>query len=302
MAKHEPDPTGNDYLDFDIVATWPVGTFLENIAVREDGIILVTSLSDATVHSVDKSGKARLFAKLPQPVTGIVVSGSETFVCSGAVGKNPWKVFRIDSEGRHSLLVEIPEALLLNGFTPFRGRTALAVDSYLGAIFEVNLDDRRYQMWLQHELLGKRSDREVMPGVNGIKCFQNAVFVTNTDSERLIKVEVVENGAAGAPIVLEENLVGDDFAFDSTGALYVATHSQNGIMKLSSTGQRRTIAGPRQGMVGATACTFGNTEEDRKTLYVTTTGGIVSPFEGRLQLAKLVRLEVGVEGHPISFT
>ena len=39
---------------------------------------------------------------------------------------------------------------------------------------------------------------------------------------------------------------------------------------------------------------------ERRALYVTTTGGIVTPPGGVLQAAKLVRLEVGTDGYPLS--
>ena len=68
-----------------------------------------------------------------------------------------------------------------------------------------------------------------------------------------------------------------------------------------STGKRTAIAGPDQGMAGSTACAFGTAPGDRASLFVTTTGGIVMPLDGVVQEAKLVRLETGVTGQPVTF-
>jgi hypothetical protein len=283
---------------FRIVASWPIGTFLENIAVREDGSIVVSSYGDGAIHCVGAAGESAIIAQLPQPVTGIIVSARETYICSGSAGKAPWSVVRIDEAGELSVVVEISDALLLNGFTPFRGDSALVVDSYLGAIFEINLKTGSYRIWLQHALLAKSTVLKMVPGANGIKCFDATVFVTNTDSAQIINI-TVRDGQAEYVTVLQEKLAGDDFAIDREGALYIATHSQNGLVKLSPRGERTLLAGPHQGMAGATACAFGRTAGDLTSLYVTTTGGLVSPYKGQVQRAKLVRLEVGVEGQPL---
>jgi hypothetical protein len=37
----------------------------------------------------------------------------------------------------------------------------------------------------------------------------------------------------------------------------------------------------------------------RNVLYVTTDGGLVAPYEGAIQEAKLLRLEVGEAGWPL---
>ena len=66
-------------------------------------------------------------------------------------------------------------------------------------------------------------------------------------------------------------------------------------------GKRTAIAGPDQGMAGSTACAFGTAPGDRASLFVTTTGGIVMPLDGVVQEAKLVRLETGVTGQPVTF-
>jgi hypothetical protein len=108
--------------------------------------------------------------------------------------------------------------------------------------------------------------------------------------------------------VFAEALRGDDMAFDRQGRLYIATHLGHSLDRIDSTQPsvpRVALAGAAQGMSGSTACAFGPIDKsagsaDQQALYVTTTGGILLPPGGALQTAKLVRLDVGAHGHPLT--
>ena len=71
------------------------------------------------------------------------------------------------------------------------------------------------------------------------------------------------------------------------------------MFRLDAAGTRTTVAGPKQGAVGTTACAFGRAPGDENVLYVTTDSGLVAPYEGVVQEAKLLRLEVGELGWPL---
>jgi hypothetical protein len=94
-------------------------------------------------------------------------------------------------------------------------------------------------------------------------------------------------------------VLGDDFAFGESGSLYVTTHPAQTLVCIDPSGKRTTIAGPDQGMVGATACAFGIAPGDKEALYVSTDGGFIVPYNDVLQDAKLVRLELGESGYPL---
>jgi hypothetical protein len=68
-------------------------------------------------------------------------------------------------------------------------------------------------------------------------------------------------------------------------------------MRLGADGSRITLAGPDAGAVGSTATALGHAPGDTMALYVTTNGGLWSPYPGAAQPAKLLRLEVSVTGH-----
>ena len=89
------------------------------------------------------------------------------------------------------------------------------------------------------------------------------------------------------------------FAFGASSSLYIATHPEQTVFRLDAAGNRTTVAGPEQCAVGTTACAFGRAPGDENALYVTTDGGLVAPYEGAVQEAKLLRLEVGEVGWPL---
>jgi len=89
------------------------------------------------------------------------------------------------------------------------------------------------------------------------------------------------------------------FAFGASSSLYIATHPEQTVFRLDAAGNRTTVAGPEQGAVGTPACAFGRAPGDENALSVTTDGGLVAPYEGAVQEAKLLRLEVGEVGWPL---
>lgn len=108
-----------------------------------------------------------------------------------------------------------------------------------------------------------------------------------------------DDGTAGPVAVAADRLRADDFAFAASGALYIATHAAQTVLRLAPDGGRTTVAGPAQGAVGSTACTFGCAPGEEAVLYVTTSGGMWAPYRGEIQPAKLLRLEVGEAGQSL---
>jgi hypothetical protein len=52
---------------------------------------------------------------------------------------------------------------------------------------------------------------------------------------------------------------------------------------VSSSGERTTIAGPEDGAVGSTSCASGAFENDHMSVYVTTSGGLMMPYQGQVR-------------------
>ena len=71
---HPPhDPVPLHPVETEVVAQWPPGTFLENLALDSDGESwLVTSPFNQTIYRVRADGATQIAAKFDQWVTGIV--------------------------------------------------------------------------------------------------------------------------------------------------------------------------------------------------------------------------------------
>ncbi len=295
-ARHDAPPV--EPVAARTIATWPTGTFIENIAAFHGGFVV--SIHNAReLHRVALDGSHGVLATLPVSPAGIVASDDGLFVVGGEPGIGPHALYHIGSKGTVCERLVIPGTLFLNGFTPWHCARTLTVDSLVGALIEIDLAANTSRVILQHELLTKISDEPMLPGANGIKLGGDAIYITNTDRALVLRLTIGSDGIIGEPQILAADLRCDDLAIDTDGALYLSNHIHNTLTRLAPDGARIAIAGPEQGMAGSTACVFGTAIGDPTGLYVTTTGGVIMPFEGVSQEAKLVRLETGRSGVPL---
>ena len=285
-----------------LLAEWPEGTFVENIVARPDGKLLVAVHSTSRLELVDpaRPGAREVFAELPGPIAGPAYVDDDLFVNVSAPGQPPGHIFRIDAAGKVEPWVDIPDALFLNGATPFVGRSLLVGDAVRGRILRVDVEHRTHAVWLEDVALTKVTAEPWLPGVNGIKIFGGYVYFSNTDAAQIGRISFDRESRAGAVEIVAKNFTCDDFAFDTDGNLYATTHVHNSVTRLSPGGERLVLAGAEEGLAGSTAVAFGRASADARALYVTTTGGILAPYEGVVRTAKLLRLDVGAVGHPIT--
>jgi len=296
-ATHHPVPVKP--VDHRLIATWPVGSFVENIAVMPDGRFAIAIHNKREIHHVDRSGMTGLLAALPASPAGLVAVADGLFAVGGDPGRGPHAVYKIGMNGSVEERLRVPDTLFLNGFTPAGPGRAYTVDSIVGMVIEIDLIASTSRVVLRHELLTKISADPMLPGANGIKFGKGGLFMTNTDRTLVLRAELGADGPTGVVYVVAQDLRGDDLALDQDGTLYITNHIQNTLTRLRSNGERVAIAGPDQGMAGCTACVFH--PDDPTGLYVTTTGGMIMPLDGVVREAKLVRLETGARGQPVVF-
>ncbi len=303
----DAQPAAHDEVEFvpvphAVVATWPVGYFLENIAPNGAGDFVVSVHNRMELHRVAADGNHRRWVSMPASPAGIIVVEDVVFVVGGEPGEGPHHLYRVTADGDVQDGGPIPDTLFLNGFTPGPQGIGYAVDSILGVVIAIELDNGASHVVVSDERLRKISSEPMLPGANGIKAGDDGLYITNTDRALVLRAPV---DAAGVPLgsidVIAEHLRGDDVAVASNGDLFITNHIHNTVIRLAPDGRRVAVAGPEQGMAGSTACVFGTGSDDRTSLFVTTTGGIVMPLDGVVQEAKLVRLDVGVTGRPIGF-
>ena len=304
-------PTDNYYSEHDggkfapieatTVATWKAPAFLENVAIDEQGAVFVTVCSHYRVDRYDPATHTTAtFTKVPKPPMGLAFDAKGTlWMTAGTLHKGPAYVYRVERDGAVRLWCELPDAVFINGCTMHpNGRMLLVCESASGRILAIDLDEPgHWNVWLQGDLL--KPIVPGYPGANGIKIRDEWAWISVSGRRLMVRVPIKPDGSAGEIEIAAARLSADDFAFGITGAVYVTTHPEHTFVRLESPGNRTTLAGPEQGMVGSTACAFGRAPGDEKAIYVTTDGGFLIPHEGGIQDAKLVRIEVGESGWPL---
>ena len=278
------------------IASFPVNTFLENIAVDSQGDLFITSYEAGNIYRVTATGEITEVANINGNAAGIAIEPQGYLLVAGATKEKIATVFRIDSDGLVEDLITISAAIFLNGMTSLIDHRYLIADSYKGAIWEIDAVEKTARIWLQHERLARSNPNHPFPAVNGLKIYSNTLYASNTQRQHLIRIPIQPDFTPGSPEVFLTNLNLDDFAFDQQGNLYGTTHVYNSVVRIAPNGQITTIATAQQGVTGSTALAFGRTVGDRTGVYVTTNGGMSLPLPTGLEASKVVRLEVGVEG------
>jgi sugar lactone lactonase YvrE len=287
---------------FRVVASWPAKAFAENVAVAADGSVFVTVESLNRLDRYDPStGETSVFAELPAPPMGLAFDESGAlWVTGGKMRTAPGYIWKVGPKGEVQHWTDIPDATFMNGCAVHpNGCELLVCESRSNRVLSIDMrEPDTWSVWLEDEAIGP-GDNPLFPGANGIKVRQGEAWITVSARYLIVRVPILADGSAGGVREGWPEVLGDDFAFGESGSLYVTTHPAQTVVKIDPLGARTTIAGPDQGMVGATACAFGRAPGDENALYVTTDGGFIVPHEGVIQDAKLVRLDVSDVGYPL---
>ncbi|KAL8743465.1 MAG: hypothetical protein Q9190_004181 [Brigantiaea leucoxantha] len=297
-------------------------TWIENIAVRSNGHLLITLLTSpdlyeldpslttnpdhqpTLIHSFTPSLAVLGIAEYTHDVFAVVVGNANYATSDEAPGTySVWSVDMNTSPASVSLISKIPEAKFLNGAAAFHGAILLA-DSAGGLVWRVDPVSRKYKVVLQSPLMAPGLGN-VPLGICGIRTYGNSVYFTNCDRGILARVPVNPDGSAAGPyeIVLNNDGYTDDFAIDIVGNVYLAQTDTNTVAKASGVGKwgkkqmsLKVVAGNVNSseIANPTACAFGRTREDANQLYVATNGGLSAPVNGTyVEGGKIVAVDLG---------
>nr|POE47188.1 hypothetical protein CFP56_00520 [Quercus suber] len=280
---------------------FPAQTFIENIVVRPNGHLLLTTFREGSIYELDPDAadvEPRLIAQLPDVgvATGIVEVEEGVFAVTGARHSKPMrfalgscKAFRIDLRARQAqieTLASIDDTEMLNGAAGITdaAHICLSLDSVAGRIFRIDTKTKKVDVILKHELLapGERADRPPL-GANGAKFRDGYLYFTNSSKEIFGRVKVDLGGnAIGEPetLVLNEDaphpMSYDDFDFDSAGNAYIGTHPDK-VYQIDPDGRQTLLASG--GDIESPTSTA--VSRDGKTLYVGCAGKL-GEFHGRV--------------------
>lgn len=307
------------------VIVFPNNTWVENIAVRSNGNLLVTLLNLPEVWEVEPlSGSAELAYSFPNAnaCLGVTEVGHDIFAlnvgnlsapATGAPGS--WSVWTLDYNTANpsskkptpKRITAIPPAVFLNGLAtlPTKPGVVLAGDSFLGQIFAVDTIDGHYSVAIDVPEFKPNATAALQFGVNGIKVHDGYLYFTNSlKSPLLASVQLSTNGTAAGPVKtiaksaqypVNSGFQADDFALDATAKhAWVATNLSNLIVRITiATGEQLVVAGEKSNPVvaGATSAAFGRNWYNKHILYIVTDGGLGDPSSAGVTGGKIVALD-----------
>ena len=114
-------------------------------------------------------------------------------------------------------------------------------------------------------------------------------LMTSSDRGLVLRVPATSTDLAADLEVVTERLVGDDLAVVPDGRIFVATLTFHSVLCLYPDGHREDVAGHGEHIAGPTAVALGDFPSP--ALYVTTTGGLLSPPGNEVEPARLVRVD-----------
>jgi sugar lactone lactonase YvrE len=281
-------------------------SWLENMAVRSSGNLLVTRMDVPELWEIDPTtGEGRSIISIPSvsSLTGInelsddifAIGGGDYNFATGAVAGS-YGLWVVDLTGPTPVVREVvskmPDVALLNGTATLDASTVLAADSTNGIIFQIDVETGSYSVWLDDPALKPAPEAPFPLGVNGIKIHDNYAYFTNTTQQTVFRILLDENlKPSGSPETVVSGFLQDDCFIDAQGTLFVVTHPTNMVMRVRD-GEAEVIAGDYTSMdvAGGTACALGRGSGDTNVLYVCTSGANAMPVNGQTEPAKVVAI------------
>jgi hypothetical protein len=291
--------------DISPIASFPPHFFLENLAVRADGSILVTVLNRKQLWYVPAPSGGQPVN--PTPVhtfdgfaMGIVETEPDIFYVSTV---NPTTLQRLDMGGwppgapvKPTRVLTFDQPAGLNGACLMDPHIILLADSLAGLVWRVDLADdgltATASVWLHHHSMAPDPDNGLtsplgpQPGINGIRfaARTNVVHYTSTGQKLFMRV-AVDPGShtpVGEPEVVAADITADDFCLDeNVGVAYLTTHTDNTIVRVpidagAEGATTCVVAGApyNEQLVGPSSAAWARGQADYgRVAYVTTDGG-----------------------------
>ncbi|CZR65099.1 uncharacterized protein PAC_14999 [Phialocephala subalpina] len=286
-----------------VIHQFPLPTWIENLAVRSNGDLLLTILTSPELYLLNPSDpkEAVLVHKFEDVLglSGVVEVKEDVFYVAGsnyslATFSNEgssfvWEVdmtsFSKGSKANIKKIAHLTSAGLPNGMELFSKDegTVWIADSQIGVVWKVNINDGKVENIIEVDEMKPPPPPALQMGINGLKIRDNYLYWSNTGLMLFCRIKIDGAGKATGPVeVLERGILIDDFVFDKKGNAWLATHGMNTLAVVKPSGGVVTAAGSidKLTVAGGTACQFGRTSSDGDILYLVTTGGMSAPVNG----------------------
>lgn len=267
------------------IASYPNGTFLENLASAPSGDLLITSYTDKRLLAWSGEGEPRTFADLPAHPVGIlarrddvIVSAHAAPLTAGAAFLTSNRLLVLNARGRLLRTVLAPDARFLNGLVELASGIVLAADSVAGRIWRFDPASGALSAWLDHPSLAADPNRPQLPGANGLKLRDGWLYISNSVQGTLSRVRLDGDSPGGAPELIARTGAIDDFAFLPDGSIAAATHGDK-LIRIGADGAIGDILAD-----GCDGCTSVALDRRSGRLIVLTTGKLLEGGKGTAKI------------------
>jgi hypothetical protein len=309
------------------VAYFPQKYFLENLAVRADGSLLITAVLQRELWWVPPPQPGALVDPVlvhtfDHPVTGITEVAPDIFVINltEAYTTGESHLARVDLTDWSPRQPVTPQIIYtfderargLNGSCLLAPGVLAVADCFAGLIWRVDLardvQHATAQVWLAHDTMAFDPDSDVppppQPGVNGVRYSSHTGYLYYTSTAQQVFMRVAVDPSTLNPDSSAEFVAAidnaDDFCFDDqAGFAYITRHRANTIdrapLEPRHGSEVRHIAGNPfdENLVGPSSAAWGRADGDRgRIAYVTTDGGTTAPPDGVVRRAAVLRVEI----------
>ncbi|KAM7198903.1 hypothetical protein V8F20_005970 [Naviculisporaceae sp. PSN 640] len=296
------------------IFTFPKNHFIENIAVRANSQLLVTSMSVPHLFAIDpnaavpnativytftnSTGLAGI-AEIKPDVFALVTGTWDLTNTRAELGSLAvWTVDFRQTTPSINFLTQIANSTIFNGLVrhPTNPRLLLAADSALGAVWRVDLLTGSYGVAFSSPLLTPTGTafEGLHLGINGLTARANTLYFTNSAQKFFGKVNINHEAIPTGPIQIISNstaapgtpgnVVYDDIALDKQGKVaWIASHPDYAVGVRYGNGsqgaQQRVIQNATL-LLNPTAAAFGRgSKKEEKTLYITNGGEFTPEFD-----------------------
>lgn len=313
---------------------FPTESYIENIAVRSNGQVLVSNLSKPQLYLFNPSSSGEAEPILVhefteslavagiaeyQPDIFAVIVGNASFT-SNMSSAGTWSIWTVDMRGVDILtqdkkvvlspppgvrrIAHVQSAQFLNGMSLLSAedQTLLVGDVNGGVIYRLDIKTGYYKVVINNTYTNLYPSPPLSPsGVDGLHVRGSTLYFTNFGNGTFNKMPINRDGTPAGPVTtIARNLsLPDDFTFDCDGNAFVVTGGGNTVEMISADGKQQvTVAGNLNSTIIAepTACAFGRGIH-KNLLYVVTAGGMVVPVDGNISIGgQFVAVKTGSRG------
>lgn len=301
------------------VAQLNTTSWLENLAVRANGDLLVTQFAPSPVlytvknpsspHAVldpiyefhETNVTILLGVTETYPDTFIIIAGNATANATGYPGT--FSVWQASFSSPHTSspsvhkIANVPAAKFLNGVVPLPHNPSilLLADSQFGHLFRFDTRIGVSEVIASGPQLDphpERQNKTVGFGINGVRVRDGYVYFSSSNLVAIFRIAITREGYIAkqgkAPVELYADLsvatsFVDDFTFGVDGTLWAVSNYGNDVVAVSPGGGKvQSVVGRKDQLTlaGDTAAAFGRGRVDREVLYVSTAGGLAEPVNG----------------------